>query len=54
MVKDVIAAKALPDGALNLLCGSAGNLLPFLASDDVIAFTGSADTAARVRGHGEW
>src|SRR6516162_4707642 len=53
MVKDVIAAKALPDGALSLLCGSAGNLLSLLTSDDVIAFTGSADTAARVRGHGD-
>ena len=51
MVKDVIAAKVLPDGALNLLCGGAGDLLDELGSDDVIAFTGSADTARRVRGH---
>ena len=49
--KDVIAAKVLPDGALNLLCGGAGDLLDALGSDDVIAFTGSADTARRVRGH---
>ena len=51
MVKDAIAAKVLPDGALNLLCGSAGQLLDALTADDLIAFTGSADTAARVRGH---
>ncbi len=51
MVKDVIAAKVLPDGALSLLCGGAGDLMGALSSDDVIAFTGSADTAARVRGH---
>src|SRR6516165_5243190 len=51
MVKDVITAKVLPQGALNLICGSTGNLLTQLTSDDVIAFTGSADTAARVRGH---
>jgi 3,4-dehydroadipyl-CoA semialdehyde dehydrogenase len=50
MVKDVIAAKVLPEGALGLLCGSSGSLLGALTSDDVIAFTGSADTAARVRG----
>src|SRR5258705_2860511 len=50
MVKDVIAAKVLPDGALSLLCGAAGDLLAALTSDDVVAFTGSADTAARVRG----
>src|SRR5215813_7617262 len=51
MVKDVIAAKVLPDGALSLLCGGAGELLAALTGDDVIAFTGSADTGARVRGH---
>jgi 3,4-dehydroadipyl-CoA semialdehyde dehydrogenase len=51
MVKDVIAAKILPEGALNLLCGGAGDLLAHLTSDDLIAFTGSADTARGVRGH---
>src|SRR3989475_2240402 len=51
MVKDVIAAKVLPDGALSLLCGGAGDLLGALTGDDLVAFTGSADTGARVRGH---
>src|SRR4029079_7841473 len=51
MVQDVIAAKSLPDGVLNLLCGGAGDLLDALGSDDVIAFTGSTDSARRVRGH---
>src|SRR5262249_17478747 len=51
MVKDVIAAKVLPEGALSLLCGGAGDLLDALTSDDIVAFTGSADTARRVRGH---
>src|SRR5215475_5674325 len=51
MVRDVIAANVLPIGALNLLVGGAGDLLGAVTSDDVIAFTGSADTAARVRGH---
>jgi 3,4-dehydroadipyl-CoA semialdehyde dehydrogenase len=51
MVKDVIGAKILPEGALSLLCGSAGQLLDALTADDLVAFTGSADTAARVRGH---
>src|SRR5438552_18466262 len=51
MVRDVIAAKVRPAGALSLLCGGAGDLLGALTSDDVIAFTGSSDTAARVRGH---
>src|SRR5262245_5358583 len=51
MVKDVIAAGVLPAGALSLLCGSAGGLLEALTGDDLVAFTGSADIAARVRGH---
>ena len=51
MVRDVVEAKVLPEGALSLLVGSAGDLLDHLTSDDVVAFTGSADTAARVRGH---
>lgn len=51
MVRDVIAAKVLPQGALNLLVGSANDLLDHLTADDVIAFTGSATTAAQVRGH---
>src|SRR5262249_57816374 len=50
MVKDVIAAKVLPDGALSLLCGGVGELLGALTGDDLIAFTGSADTGARGRG----
>src|SRR5262245_33778130 len=51
MVRDVIAAKVLPVGAISLPVGSAGELLAHLIGDDVVAFTGSADTAARVRGH---
>src|SRR4029077_6124808 len=51
LVKDVIDAKVLPEGALRLLCGGAGALLGALTADALIAFTGSADTAARVRGH---
>jgi 3,4-dehydroadipyl-CoA semialdehyde dehydrogenase len=51
MVRDVIAAGILPDGSLSLLCGSAGGLLAHLISDDVIAFTGSHETARHIRGH---
>ena len=41
----------LPEGALSLLCGGAGELLEHSLPTTSIAFTGSADTAARVRGH---
>jgi 3,4-dehydroadipyl-CoA semialdehyde dehydrogenase len=49
MARDVIAAGVLPEGALSILCGSAGDLLAQLASEDVIAFTGSQETARRIR-----
>ena len=51
MVRDVSAANVLPEGALSLLCGGIGDLLDHVASDDVIAFTGSADTATRIVAH---
>lgn len=41
----------LPQGVLSLLCGSAGDLLDHLTWQDVIAFTGSADTGQRIRSH---
>jgi 3,4-dehydroadipyl-CoA semialdehyde dehydrogenase len=51
MVRDVAEANLLPAGALSLLCGKVRDLLDHVEGDDVVAFTGSADTAARVRGH---
>ncbi len=49
MVKDVVAAGTVPDGALNLICGSARDLLDHVDRRDAIAFTGSADTANLLR-----
>ena len=51
MVRDVVAAHVLPEGALSLLCGGAGDLLSHVTADDVIAFTGSSATAWRIRSH---
>ncbi len=44
VVKKIAASGILPDGALQLLCGSAGDLLDHVGSQDVITFTGSAST----------
>lgn len=49
MVKDVVAQGILPAGALSLLCGGGRDLMDHLTSDDVVAFTGSADTANILR-----
>ena len=51
MVRDVIAAKVLPEGALSLLCGGIGDLLDHVTAEDVIAFTGSSETASRIVAH---
>jgi 3,4-dehydroadipyl-CoA semialdehyde dehydrogenase len=50
MVQDVVRAGVLPEGALSLICGGARDLLDHVSFDDVVAFTGSAATASRLRG----
>ncbi|MDX1595021.1 MAG: 3,4-dehydroadipyl-CoA semialdehyde dehydrogenase [Gammaproteobacteria bacterium] len=49
MVRDVVEAGVLPPGALSLVCGGGHELPGRLGGDDVVAFTGSAGTAARLR-----
>src|SRR5215469_7116337 len=51
MVEDVVKAEILPPGAISLVCGSARELLEHLREEDLVSFTGSAETAARVRSH---
>jgi 3,4-dehydroadipyl-CoA semialdehyde dehydrogenase len=49
MVRDVVEANVLPEGSLSILCGGVRDLLDHVEPEDVIAFTGSAATAVRVR-----
>jgi len=49
IVEILVGAQALPEGALSLLVGSPGDLLEHLGPQDVVAFTGSSDTGARIR-----
>ena len=49
VVKEIIASKILPEGALQLLCGSAGDILDHVTSQDVITFTGSALTGLMLK-----
>ena len=51
MVADVVEAGILPPGALNIVCGSSAGLLDQLQGEDVLSFTGSAETAAVIRSH---
>lgn len=47
----IIESGLLPQGSVQLLCGSARDLLDHLGGQDSVAFTGSADTAAMLRAH---
>lgn len=51
MIRTLTDAKLIPPGVLSLVCGSARTLLDELDAGDVVAFTGSADTAAKLRAH---
>ena len=47
----IIESGLLPEGSLQLICGSARDVLDHLGGQDSVAFTGSADTAAMLRSH---
>lgn len=51
VVKEIIASGILPKGALQLICGSVGDLLNHVTSQDVITFTGSKSTALKLKKH---
>ena len=51
VVREIIASGILPEGALQLVCGSAGNMLDFVTAQDVVTFTGSAYTGAKLKAH---
>lgn len=49
VVKEIIASRILPEGSLQLICGSAGDLLDHVTSQDVVTFTGSASTGLMLK-----
>ncbi len=49
VVRDIIESRILPQGALQLICGSAGDLLNHAGSQDVVTFTGSAGTGLMLK-----
>src|SRR6201991_1202537 len=51
VVELIIDSQILPEGALQLVSGSAGDLLDHLTEQDLLSFTGSASTANRLRSH---
>ncbi|MBL0330290.1 MAG: phenylacetic acid degradation bifunctional protein PaaZ [Bacteroidetes bacterium] len=51
VVKEIAASKILPEGALQLICGSANGILDHIESQDIVTFTGSASTGMMLKAH---
>jgi oxepin-CoA hydrolase/3-oxo-5,6-dehydrosuberyl-CoA semialdehyde dehydrogenase len=51
VVRDIIESGILPEGALQLICGSARTILDTVDSQDVVTFTGSASTGRMLKAH---
>ncbi|RMH72348.1 MAG: phenylacetic acid degradation bifunctional protein PaaZ, partial [Actinomyces sp.] len=51
MFRQIVESGILPPGAVQLVCGSVGDLFDHLGGGDLVSFTGSATTAARLRAH---
>ncbi|MFY9889812.1 MAG: phenylacetic acid degradation bifunctional protein PaaZ [Streptosporangiaceae bacterium] len=51
LVELIVSSGLLPEGSVQLVCGSAGDLLDHLTEHDLVSFTGSAATARQLRAH---
>ena len=51
MVNEIVKSGILPDGALQLICGSANGIIDHVTSQDVVTFTGSASTGRMLKSH---
>jgi oxepin-CoA hydrolase / 3-oxo-5,6-dehydrosuberyl-CoA semialdehyde dehydrogenase len=51
LVELVVESGLLPEGSLQFVAGSTGDLFDHLTEQDLVAFTGSASTAATLRTH---
>ena len=51
MVKEIIYTGILPEGSLQLICGSARGILDKVTSQDLVTFTGSSSTGRMLKAH---
>lgn len=51
VVREIIASGILPEGSLQLICGSANGILDHVINQDVVTFTGSASTGKMLKAH---
>jgi len=48
---EIIKSGILPEGSLQLICGSARGILDTIQTQDVVTFTGSAETGRKLKSH---
>ncbi|MEU4671071.1 phenylacetic acid degradation bifunctional protein PaaZ [Amycolatopsis sp. NPDC023774] len=51
LVELIIESGILPEGSLQFIAGSVGDLLDHVTAQDLVSFTGSASTAQKLRAH---
>jgi oxepin-CoA hydrolase/3-oxo-5,6-dehydrosuberyl-CoA semialdehyde dehydrogenase len=51
LVEMIVESGLLPEGSLQLVAGGVGDLLDHVGPQDLVSFTGSAATAAKLRAH---
>ena len=51
VTREIIASGILPEGSLQLICGSARGILDHVTFQDVVTFTGSASTGKLLKSH---
>jgi len=51
VVRAMVESKIFPEGSIQLICGSVGDLLDHLTEQDVVTFTGSASTGQMLKAH---
>ncbi len=51
VAREIISSGIVPEGALQIICGNARNLLDVVMNQDVVTFTGSASTGKMLKSH---
>jgi oxepin-CoA hydrolase/3-oxo-5,6-dehydrosuberyl-CoA semialdehyde dehydrogenase len=49
--EEIIKSQILPEGSLQLICGSARGILETIENQDIVTFTGSSDTGRSLKSH---
>ena len=51
VVREIVKSGILPEGSLQLICGSANGILDHVINQDIVTFTGSASTGKMLKAH---